>query len=165
MEAGRVDFLRSSSTKHRSGMACRRVEDPDETIATKCFPQTTEYLSCRYGIQRLRSPLPLVNSQLFYSSLRFQITSRTKYLVRCMERNVAPRAHVIIRKTHTTKVGHHRHHLTEYHSTAIYMLDVFLRGAHSPWDSAPIPGLKAPAHENVPPRQCPECIPAGSIYH
>ncbi|CAM9314633.1 unnamed protein product, partial [Ectocarpus fasciculatus] len=34
-----------------------------------------------------------------------QITSRTKYLVRCMERNVAPRAHVIIRKTHTTKVN------------------------------------------------------------
>ncbi|CAN0284943.1 unnamed protein product [Ectocarpus sp. 6 AP-2014] len=34
-----------------------------------------------------------------------QMTSRTKYLVRCMERNVAPRAHVIIRKTHTTKVN------------------------------------------------------------
>ncbi|CAM9155601.1 unnamed protein product, partial [Hapterophycus canaliculatus] len=33
------------------------------------------------------------------------ITSRTKYLVRCMECNVAPRAHVIIRKTHTTKVN------------------------------------------------------------
>ncbi|CAM9877744.1 unnamed protein product [Scytosiphon promiscuus] len=34
-----------------------------------------------------------------------QITSRTKYLVRCMECNVAPRAHVIIRKTRTTKVN------------------------------------------------------------
>eukprot|EP00903_Cladosiphon_okamuranus_P020889 g19182.t1 len=33
------------------------------------------------------------------------LTSRTRYLVRCMENNVAPRAHVIIRKTHTTKVN------------------------------------------------------------
>ena len=33
-----------------------------------------------------------------------QVTSRTRYLMRCMERGVAPRAHIIIRKTHTTKV-------------------------------------------------------------
>ncbi|CAM9396635.1 unnamed protein product [Pylaiella littoralis] len=34
-----------------------------------------------------------------------EVTSRTKYLVRCMEHNIAPRAHVIIRKTYTTQVN------------------------------------------------------------
>lgn len=120
------------SRNNVAGVVCRRVADPEETIATEYFPSTTEF--CRLGMasKAYACRCLLFISLFFYSSLRLQITSRTKYLVRCMERNVAPRAHVIIRKTHTTKVSHHRHHPTGYDSTAIQTLGVLLQGAHSP---------------------------------
>lgn len=55
-------------------------------------------------LRRLPQSLPLALIVYRPHSLRLKTTSRTKYLVRCMEANIAPRAHVIIRKTHTTKV-------------------------------------------------------------
>lgn len=92
------------------------------------------------------------------SSLPLQITSRTKYLVRCMERNVAPRAHVIIRKTHTTKVLTSSPTSSNRISfTAIQISHVVVPGAHSPWDFARIQGLKAPAHDKSLRDKCQEC--------
>lgn len=47
---------------------------------------------------------PALTLTILSHSLFLKVTSRTRYLMRCMEANIAPRAHIIIRKTHTTKV-------------------------------------------------------------
>lgn len=53
-----------------------------------------------------------------------QVTSRTKYLVRCMEHNMAPRAHVIIRKTYTTQVRRDATLRIEFLVASVYTIKI-----------------------------------------